>query len=191
MPKLKGLSEKEKAFCVHYCSNGFNGTQAAIKAGYSDKTARQIATENLSKPYIKNYINELKQDFEQLLAENGITKMAIVSKHWEIASTTIAHLHNTWIERKEFEELTDEQKACISEIDTKVEYRTSDGSPVKIEFIKIKLYNKQAALDSISKILGYDAPVKTDNKIHLDLPVITVSPEQKKLIDGLKNDKGI
>lgn len=46
------LTEKQKRFVREYKTNGGNGTQAAIKAGYSEKTARKIANENLTKPDI-------------------------------------------------------------------------------------------------------------------------------------------
>ena len=49
--RLVALTEKQKRFCDEYLID-LNATQAAIRAGYSEKTARQTATENLSKPYI-------------------------------------------------------------------------------------------------------------------------------------------
>jgi phage terminase small subunit len=51
------MTEKQKAFCDFYLQS-FNGTQSAIKAGYSEETAQQIASENLSKPLIQEYIKE-------------------------------------------------------------------------------------------------------------------------------------
>lgn len=51
------LTEKQKRFADEYIKSG-NATQSAIKAGYSKKTAAVIATENLIKPNIKNYIDE-------------------------------------------------------------------------------------------------------------------------------------
>lgn len=52
-----GLTTKQKKFCDEYVKSG-NATQAAIKAGYSPKTAKVIGNENLTKPYIKDYIDE-------------------------------------------------------------------------------------------------------------------------------------
>ena len=49
------LSEKQKAFCVYYIES-LNLTEAAKKAGYSEKTARSMGSENLTKPDIKEYI---------------------------------------------------------------------------------------------------------------------------------------
>ena len=51
------LTEKQKRFADYYIETG-NGTEAAIKAGYSKKTARVIGQENLLKPAVKNYIDE-------------------------------------------------------------------------------------------------------------------------------------
>lgn len=51
------MTLKQQRFADEYIITG-NATQSAIKAGYSKKTARAIANENLMKPYIKEYINE-------------------------------------------------------------------------------------------------------------------------------------
>ena len=63
---------------------------------------------------------------------------------------------------KEFESLSDDDKACIQEVSTKTIKRTIGDEPVEEEFVKIKLYDKQKSLDSISKMLGFDAPVKQE-----------------------------
>ena len=51
------LTLKQKRFADEYIISG-NATQAAIKAGYSKKTANRTAAENLSKPVIKAYVDE-------------------------------------------------------------------------------------------------------------------------------------
>lgn len=51
------LTEKQKRFCDEYLINP-NATQAAIRAGYSKKTARSIGEENLEKPHIREYIDK-------------------------------------------------------------------------------------------------------------------------------------
>ena len=51
------LNERQKAFADYYIQTG-NATEAAIKAGYSEKTARSIGAENLTKPDISAYIKE-------------------------------------------------------------------------------------------------------------------------------------
>ena len=55
---MSELEERQKIFCNEYLVD-FNGTQAAIRAGYSKKTARSIASENLTKHNIQEYLKEL------------------------------------------------------------------------------------------------------------------------------------
>lgn len=59
------LTIKQKRFCEEYIKTG-NATEAAKRAGYSKNTAKQIGTENLSKPAISAYI---KARMEELDAE--------------------------------------------------------------------------------------------------------------------------
>ena len=54
------LNARQKAFCEYYVASG-NATEAAIKAGYSEKNARFIGSENLTKANIKKYIEELQE----------------------------------------------------------------------------------------------------------------------------------
>ena len=54
------LTDKQKRFAEEYIVDA-NARQAAIRAGYSRKTARQIGPENLSKPAVRSYIDELME----------------------------------------------------------------------------------------------------------------------------------
>lgn len=51
MPKKDGLTAKQQAFVREYLCD-FNATQAAIRSGYSKRTAYSIGQENLMKPVI-------------------------------------------------------------------------------------------------------------------------------------------
>ena len=57
------LNARQKAFCEYYVVSG-NATDAAIKAGYKEKYARKIGSENLTKMDIKAYVEELMQKLE-------------------------------------------------------------------------------------------------------------------------------
>ncbi|HFK5851691.1 TPA: terminase small subunit [Streptococcus pyogenes] len=61
--KLSKLTLKQKRFADEYIISA-NATAAAIKAGYSKKTARSICQENLTKPDIKAYIDERLEKLE-------------------------------------------------------------------------------------------------------------------------------
>lgn len=62
------MTDKQKRFCDEYLVD-FNATQAAIRAGYSKKTAYSIGDENLRKPELKKYIDErIAEKQSQLIA---------------------------------------------------------------------------------------------------------------------------
>ena len=57
---MADLTDKQKRFCEEYLID-LNATQAAIRAGYSENTAQQIGSENLSKLVIQEYISKHKE----------------------------------------------------------------------------------------------------------------------------------
>lgn len=62
------MTPKQEIFCAEYLID-LNGTQAAIRAGYSPKTADRIANQNLRKLEIKNRIQELRaKEFKKTIA---------------------------------------------------------------------------------------------------------------------------
>lgn len=58
------LTKKQQVFCDEYLIS-LNATQAAIKAGYSEKSARVIGLENLTKPAVKKYIDERMEEAQE------------------------------------------------------------------------------------------------------------------------------
>ena len=63
------MTAKQQRFCDEYLID-LNATQAAIRAGYSEKTANVIGAENLSKPNIKEYIEKRMAEKEsELIAD--------------------------------------------------------------------------------------------------------------------------
>ena len=156
------LTDKQEKFCYEYVLH-LNATKAAINAGYSEKTAYSIGNENLKKPEIQARIAHMQAN----LAETAqISALSVLKEHQKIAYSSIAHMHQTWIERTEFEKLTDDQKACIKSISTKV-VKQNIGTKkepviVDVEYVKIELYDKQKSLDAINNMLGYNAPSKQE-----------------------------
>lgn len=69
------MTAKQQRFCDEYLID-LNATQAAIRAGYSEKTARVIANENLTKPYIKEYIDKrmAEKEAELIADQNEVMK---------------------------------------------------------------------------------------------------------------------
>lgn len=69
------LTKKQQAFVDEYLID-LNGAQAAIRAGYSENTAKVIANENLTKPYIKQAIEKALEERKSrvLLTQDQVLK---------------------------------------------------------------------------------------------------------------------
>lgn len=78
--KTEKLNEKQKKFCEEYLID-FNGAQAAIRAGYSKNSARNIASENLTKPNIQIYLQQL---IENRNKETKLTQEQVVADILEV-----------------------------------------------------------------------------------------------------------
>ena len=63
---MAGLTEKQRRFCDEYLID-LNAAQAAIRAGYSTKTAATIAAENLTKPKVTENIKKRMDEKEDAL----------------------------------------------------------------------------------------------------------------------------
>lgn len=64
------LTPKQEMFCREYLVD-LNATQAAIRAGYCDNTARKIGSENLTKPDVAQRIIDLKSQRNERLEINA------------------------------------------------------------------------------------------------------------------------
>lgn len=126
-----------KLFVAEYVKD-FRGTQAAIRAGYSAKSAKQQASRHLARPEVQAYIAELMKaaggDLE-ITAARTIKEIARLAFH-DIGSYFKVGQDGKLI-FKELTELTADQRAAIAEYDH--EKRT------------MKLYNKDPSLDKLGK----------------------------------------
>jgi len=160
---VKKLTAKEEQFCQHYVM-WLNSAKAAELSGYSKKTARTIGSKLLTKVDVKERIDYLKAN----LAETcGVTANRIIEEHKKIAFSDGSKFRSGWMTLKEYEDLTSDEKACIKEISTKQTTRYERGldgklSPVIEEWVKIVLYDKQKSLDSITAMIGANAPIKSE-----------------------------
>lgn len=76
------LNPRQRRFVDEYLID-LNGTQAAIRAGYSEKTARMIATEILAKPYIQE---EIERRMKARQERTEITQDMVLRRWWDIAT---------------------------------------------------------------------------------------------------------
>lgn len=71
-PELEPLSEKEWRFVEEYCVD-WNGAQAAIRCGYSNKSARVTAHRLLTKANIALQVEKRRRDLEAKASVNSLT----------------------------------------------------------------------------------------------------------------------
>ena len=140
---------RQKVFIETYLSNGFNGTKAAIVAGYSEKTARQHAAWLLSNPNIKpvleRRVRELLSDTESMT----IKWLKQVNNICEFDIRKVADWEDDELVFKSSDEIDDETALAISEISC---VRTGGKNPTSN--MKIKALDKNRALEMKAKFLG-------------------------------------
>ena len=145
------LSPKQEKFCIEYLKD-FNGAQAAIRAGYSSKTAREQAARLLTKVIVSERIaSERKKDAEN----SGITRQMVLEGYKKLAFFDTRKFYNKDGSLKPVPDLDEESAFALAGFDV-----NEVGELLKVS--KIKISDRKAALDSIAKMLGYNAPVKTD-----------------------------
>jgi phage terminase small subunit len=86
-----GLREREQRFIDEYLVD-LNATQAAIRAGYSAKSARSIGAENLTKPHIAPAIAAA---LEARAVRTGITQDRVLEELAALAFSDVTHYRVT------------------------------------------------------------------------------------------------
>ncbi len=159
------LNERQKRFCEEYIACKFNGTQAAINAGYSERTAIKIASENLTKPDIQNYLAELlEKDGEQV----GISRQRTLQEIGRLAFSDVRKFYNGDGALKAIGDLDDDAAACLASIESyeeKVSDANADETVIAGAVKKIKTYDKTKALEMLAKHFKIysDAPVNNNS----------------------------
>lgn len=137
------LNPKQKRFCEEYIVD-LNATQAAIRAGYSKKTAHVIGFEHLSKPKIQEYISTLRAEQEK---RTEITADMVVAELAKIGFANMQQYVNGGNNVLELKNLDSKVTAAVSKVKTTLK---EDGSVIT----EIGLYDKVAALEKLGRHLG-------------------------------------
>lgn len=157
------LTDKQKAFANEYLID-MNATQAAIRAGYSEKTANRIGSENLSKPVITEYLaeaNKKRQHRTQITQDRvllELAKIAFASGSDFAKVVTEPRNEKVWNDDdQEFEDKeTSIQTVRLKDTDTLPEDKRAAIAEISEgKFgITVKSYDKVKALELIGKHLG-------------------------------------
>lgn len=142
MPKL---TPKQAKFVDEYLID-LNATQAAIRAGYSERTAYATGHENLRKPEIQEALTQRRQ---QLAESTEITPEKVIAEYAKIAfadMSTYAKWGEGGVSLVNSEQLPEGASAAIAEVSETVTEKSTNT--------RFKLHDKKGALDSIAKHLG-------------------------------------
>lgn len=144
MSDKKKLTPKQERFVKEYLVD-LNATQAAIRAGYSKKTAKDIACENLAKPYLAEAIAKGRLKLSEKVE---VSQDMVVREYKRLAFFDIRKLYNSDGTLKRVIDLDDDTAAALIGMDV---IELADGT---INVKKLKMANKNSSLDSLGKHLG-------------------------------------
>lgn len=147
------LTDKQKRFVDEYMVD-LNATQAAIRSGYSAKTARSVGSENLTKPDIaaaiekrqKKLADKYEVSHERIVAELARIGFANMQDYMRAGADGDPYL--------DFSGLTRDQAAALAEV-TVEDFKDGRGEDARdVRRVKFKLHDKRAALVDLGKHLG-------------------------------------
>lgn len=181
--KKKPLTAKQAAFVAEYLID-LNATQAAIRAGYSEKTAPFIGSENLKKPNIDAAIQAAQQKRSD---RTEITQDRVLEEYAKLAFLDPRKFYDAEGRLIDIPNLPAEVAAAISGMDIAVEKAGTDedGSPIFAQVRKIKLVDKKGALDSVARHLGmFNDKLNIAADIKAEL-THTISPELQSTLEAV------
>lgn len=188
------LTELQKKFVKEYLVD-LNAKQAAIRAGYSKKSAKLIGFENLTKPYLQDAI---KKEIDKRARRTEIKADDVVAELARISFSNIGDVVE-WDEEgnvkiKPSDQLSVDTMASISEFVVN-ESHSKDGN--KNVQRRIKQHDKVRALGDLGKHLGIflmkhehtgpgGGPIQVENVDPKDelLTILNQMAERKKTDDG-------
>lgn len=145
------LTPKQQRFIAEYLID-LNGAQAAARAGYSAKSANDMAKQNLSNPAIAAEVAKRmakRANKIELTADNVLREIARVA----LSDTRKLYREDGTLKRPD--EWDDDTAAAVAGVEVLEEFEGRGESRELIGHTKkLKLWDKNAALDKAAKHLG-------------------------------------
>jgi phage terminase small subunit len=145
------LTSKQRRFVEEYLVD-LNATQAAIRAGYSRKTARSIAEENLTKPDIAQAVAEAqaaRAERTQMAADRALRELA------RIAFSDIRSLFDKKGALRNIAELSEDEAAALAAVEVSEIFEGRGEDRRLIGYMrKVRFWDKRAALELAMRHLG-------------------------------------
>lgn len=147
---MSDLTDKQQRFVEEYLVD-LNATKAAIRAGYSKKTAEQYGHQLLKKTSVAEAVAAGRA---KLSARVQITQERVIDELAKIGFSDIRKMFTPGGNLLPIHDLDDDAAACLSSIEV-VTRKAPGGEDVEVEHVaKIKVWDKRAALVDIGKHLG-------------------------------------
>lgn len=165
------LNEKQQAFCREYLID-LNAKQAAIRAGYSEKTAEQQGYQLLQKTLVQNHIAKLK---DQRNERNDVNADYVLKRLIEIDRMDVLDILNDDGSLKAIKEWPKSWRTTLSGFDISSTIINQDESTIENILKKIKWPDKVKNLELLGKHVNVQAfKEKIEQKIeavHNIMPV--------------------
>lgn len=146
------LTPKKRRFITEYLKDQ-NGTQAAIRAGYSKHTARTQASALLTK-------HDIKAEIEGKLKKHEITADRVIAELSRLALSDVRSIYNEDGSLKPISEWPEDVARCVAAIEQEEIFEWKDGERENVGDVrKVKLWDKPKALE----ILARHFKLLTDN----------------------------
>lgn len=162
------LSEKQKLFVAEFLKDR-NATQAAIRAGYSPRSARSQAADLLTNPNVESAIVAARTKREALCSIEGVQ---VIEELGLLATSDIGDVMETspcgrYLYVRDLKQLTPAVRRCIKSIkQTTQEYiegRGDDARKMEKVVLQIELHPKLGALELLMAHFGLNAPQKVEH----------------------------
>lgn len=165
----KPLTPKQERFCQEYLVD-LNAKQAAIRAGYSAKTAHSIGAENLTKPEVEKRVTELRLELSN---KTNVTKERVIEEYAKIAFFDIREIYDVDGGLINVKQIDDKSAGAIASIKATEEWgEDEEGNKTIVGTIKeVKIFDKIRALQDLGKHLGL---FEKDNEQKQASSVVTI-----------------
>lgn len=155
-PKTKKLTWREERFIWAYIDNGGNGAMAAREAGYSPISARQIAADNMAKPYIRDAIDSERERLKNLVNFTREKAVKILVGQATARAADFTEVLRDPRDKKNYKGLFEKEFAIEA-----VEHSSKNGNKVKL----ISNSERRAIIDDLWEKLGLDKEAGEDDRL--------------------------
>ncbi len=145
------LNDRQRLFCMEYVKQFFNGTKAAIAAGYSENTANEQASRLLTNVNIQQLIEKYKSDVGAML---GLSAYHVAEMLYQWVDSDITETFS--LSPEQLKDMPKEVKRLITQYKT----TTVTNDYGQTTTIELKFVSKERAMEMLKQMLGYDKPAK-------------------------------